>query len=51
MPSVVNPQSQKVYFTGLSDVQAHGDYMLSTEFTWQAGEYIKFHLGGGYQIV
>lgn len=51
VPSVVNPQSQKVYFTGLSDVQAHGDYMLSTEFTWQAGEYIKFHLGGGYQII
>ncbi|HEX3775198.1 MAG TPA: hypothetical protein VHV51_12085 [Polyangiaceae bacterium] len=48
--SVVNPQSQKVYFTGLTDVQQHGEYMLSTEFTWQAGEYIKFHLGGGYQI-
>jgi len=51
VPSVVNPQSQKVYFTGLSDVQAHGEYMLSTEFTWQAGEYIKFHVGGGYQII
>jgi hypothetical protein len=50
-PSVVNPQSQKVYFTGLTDVQQHGEYMLSTEFTFQAGEYVKFHLGGGYQIV
>lgn len=49
--SVVNPQSQKVYFTGLTDVQQHGEYRLSTEFTWQAGEYIKFHLGGGYTIV
>jgi hypothetical protein len=49
--SVVNPQSQKVYFTGLTDVQQHGDYMLSTEFTFQAGEYVKFHVGGGYQIV
>ncbi len=47
-PSVVNPQSQKVYFSGVTDVQAHGQYRLSTEFTWQAGEYIKFHLGGGY---
>jgi hypothetical protein len=50
-PSVVNPQSQKVYFTGLTDVQQHGEYMLSTEFTWQAGEYIKFHVGGGYSLV
>ena len=49
--SIVNPQSQKVYFSGLTDVQAHGSYRLSTEFTWQAGEYIKFHLGGGYTLV
>src|SRR5450432_2289519 len=49
--SVVNPQSQKVYFTGLTDVQAHGSYTLSTEFTYQAGEYVKFHVGGGYTLV
>jgi hypothetical protein len=49
-PSVVNPNSQKVYFTGLTDVQQHGVYMLSTEVTWQAGEYIKFHVGGGYTL-
>lgn len=49
-PSVVNPQSDKVYFTGITDVQAHGSYRLSTEFTWQAGEYIKFHVGGGYTL-
>jgi hypothetical protein len=50
-PSVVNPQSEKIYFTGITDVQAHGSYRLSTEFTWQAGEYVKFHLGGGYTLV
>jgi len=50
-PSVVNPQSEKVYFTGVTDVQAHGTYRLSTEFTWQAGEYIKFHVGGGYTLI
>jgi hypothetical protein len=49
--SVVNPQSEKVYFTGITDVQQHGTYRLSTEFTWQAGEYIKFHVGGGYTLV
>ena len=50
-PSVINPQSEKVYFTGITDVQAHGNYRLSTELTVQAGEYIKFHVGGGYTLV
>lgn len=50
-PSVVNPNSEKVYFTGLTDVQQHGQYRLSTQFTWQAGEYVKFNLGGGLTIV
>ncbi len=49
--SEVDPGSQKVYFTGLTDVQQHGRYTFSTEFTWQAGEYVKFGLGGGYTIV
>lgn len=50
-PSVVNPNSQKVYVTGLTDVQQHGDYLLSGEFSWQAGEYVKFNLGAGYRII
>lgn len=49
--SIVDEGSQKVYFTGLTDVQQHGRYTFSTEFTWQAGEYVKFSLGGGYTIV
>jgi hypothetical protein len=49
-PSVVNPASEKVYFTGLSHVQQYGVYTLSSEFTWQAGEYIKFHIGGAYTL-
>jgi len=49
--SVINPKSEKVYFTGITDVQAHGSYRLSAEFTWQAGEYIKFHVGSGYTLV
>lgn len=49
--SVVDPNSQKVYMTGLTDVQQHGIYTLSTELTWQAGEYVKFSLGGAYTIV
>jgi hypothetical protein len=50
-PSVVNTASGKVYFTGLTDVQQHGEYKFSTQFTWQAGEYVKFNLGGGYTLV
>src|SRR5258706_8776901 len=49
--SVVDPNSQKVYTTGLTDVQQHSQYTFSTELTWQAGEYIKFALGGAYTIV
>jgi hypothetical protein len=50
-PSVVDPESQRVYFTGLTDVQQHGEYKLSAQFTWQAGEYVKFNVGGAWDIV
>lgn len=50
-PSVVDTSSQRVYFTGLTDVQQHGEYKLSAQFTWQAGEYVKFDLGGAWEIV
>jgi hypothetical protein len=48
--SVVNPNSQRVYFTGLTDVQQHGVYTLSASLTWQAGEFVKFNVGGGYTL-
>jgi len=48
VPSVVNPASQKVYYTGLSDVQQHATQQVSTQLTWQAGEYVKFNFGGAY---
>jgi hypothetical protein len=50
-PSVINPNSQKVYVTGITDVQQHGLYTLSTSVTWQGGEYIKFSAGGAYTLV
>ncbi len=49
--SVVNPRSQKVYTTGLTDVQQHGRYRFSSGLIFQAGEYIKFGAGGGYTLV
>jgi hypothetical protein len=50
-PSVVNPNSQKVYFTGLTDVQQHGVYTLSSSVNWQVGEYVKFNLGAAYTLM
>ncbi len=48
--SIVDPTSQKVYVTGLTDVQQYGTYTFSTELTWQAGEYVKFNVGGAYTL-
>ncbi len=50
-PSVVDPTSRRVYFTGLTDVQAYGSYTLSAAFTWQAGEYVKFNAGAAYALM
>ncbi len=48
-PSVVNPGSQKTYFTGLSNVSAYTSYRASGSVTWQANEYVKFNFGLGYR--
>ncbi|HVU05052.1 MAG TPA: hypothetical protein VHE30_25055 [Polyangiaceae bacterium] len=46
--SVANTSSEKVYTTGITDVQQHGIYRLSAQFTFQAGEYVKFNVGAGF---
>jgi hypothetical protein len=50
-PSIANPNSPRVFNTGLIDVQQHGVYTFSTQFTWHAGEYVKFNFGGGYTLI
>ncbi len=50
-PSVADPDSARVHFTGLTTVQQHGDFTLSTRFTWQAGNYVNFDLGAEWRIV
>ncbi len=50
-PSVANINSQKVYFTGITDVQQHAEWSLTGQVTWQAGEFVKFNLGGGYSFL
>jgi hypothetical protein len=44
--SMADPNAQKVYFTGITEVAAYGSVTLSASSTWQAGQYIKFTLGG-----
>lgn len=46
--SVVDPTSQRVYFSGITDVSAFMGMQVSASVTWQAGEYIKFTAGGSY---
>jgi hypothetical protein len=48
--SIVDESSRRVYFTGLTDVQAYGSYALSGSFTWQAGQFVKFNVGGTYTL-
>jgi hypothetical protein len=50
-PSVADPNSRRVYFSGLTDVEQHAEYEFSGQFTWQAGEYVKFDVGGAWRII
>jgi hypothetical protein len=50
-PSVIDHNSPKVYFTGITDVQAHAKFRASGSATWQLGEYVKFQLGLAYMFV
>ena len=50
-PSVVDTSSQRVNFTGLTDVQQYGDYQLRGQVTWQASKFVKFDLGAAWRII
>jgi hypothetical protein len=47
--SVIDPSSQKTYFTGLSDVAAYGSYRGSLAVTWQAASLFKLQVGFGFK--
>ena len=49
-PSVVDPSSQHVYFTGITDTSAYMGGQISASVTWQAGEYVKIGTAY-YQVV
>ncbi|MDI3286112.1 hypothetical protein [Polyangium sp. 15x6] len=46
--SIIDPQSQKTYVTGLTDVQQYASIRGQASVTWQASEYVKFNLGFGF---
>ncbi len=47
-PSVADPASERVYFTGVTEEQAYGSFTVSAAATWQAGEYVKVTLGTAF---
>ena len=49
--SVIKPGSSKIYVTGLTDTAAHGSFSVSGSAQFQAGEYVKFQLGGAYTYI
>jgi hypothetical protein len=46
VPSIVDPSSERVFATGLTEVEAHGNYALRVTARWQAGQYVHFDIGG-----
>ena len=48
--SVSDPSAPPVYFRGITDQQAFGSFAAQASMTWQAGEYVKFNLGGSYRV-
>jgi hypothetical protein len=51
VPSVVDPSSERVFATGLTEVAAHGSYALRLAARWQAGQYVHFVAGGAYALI
>ncbi|UQA60378.1 hypothetical protein [Polyangium aurulentum] len=46
--SVIDPNSQRTYVTGLTDVQQYASIRGQASVTWQASEYVKFTVGFGF---
>ncbi|HTV19554.1 MAG TPA: hypothetical protein VMG12_12800, partial [Polyangiaceae bacterium] len=51
VPSVVDPDSERVFPTGLTEVAAHGSYALRLAARWQAGQYVHFDAGGALALI
>jgi hypothetical protein len=51
IPSVVDTDSERVFPTGLTEVEAHGSYALRLAARWQAGQYVHFDAGGAVALI
>jgi len=51
VPSVVDPSSERVFATGLTEVAAHGSYALRLAARWQAGQYVHFDAAGAFALI
>ena len=49
-PSVIDPDSERVFPSGISNVEAHGAYAFRVLARWQAGRYVHFDLGAGWAL-
>jgi hypothetical protein len=47
-PSIANPNTENVYFSGITEVAAYGSFQFQASATYQAGEYVKFTVGSGF---
>jgi hypothetical protein len=48
--SVADTTAPPVYFTGITDQYGYGALNLQGSVIWQAGEYVKFGIGGGVRL-
>jgi hypothetical protein len=51
IPSVVDVGSERVFPTGLTQIEAHGSYVLRLAARWQAGQYVHFDAGGALALI
>ena len=47
-PTGPAPGTEQIWFTGVTEAQAYGSFLLSASATWQAGQYIKFTAGTSF---
>jgi hypothetical protein len=50
LPSVADPDSERVFTTGISEVEAHASYRFNLAVRWQAGRYVSFGAGGAFLL-
>lgn len=48
--SVVDEASEKIYYTGLSVIEAYGSYRTGGSVTWRAGQYVRLTAGLGLRF-